>query len=69
MGLQDLAHDRKPETGAACIAGAAGIDAIETLSESRQMSGRDPGTVVPDLKERIVPITTPGDIDMCHIGV
>ena len=46
--LHDVLDDRQPEPGAAGLARAAAVDAIEALGQPRQMDARDPWAAVDD---------------------
>src|SRR5258708_9289299 len=48
MAVDDVLDDREPEPGAAERARAAGVDAIESLGQPRQVLARDPLPLVGD---------------------
>ena len=50
MHIQNLTHDSQTQAGTTGITRTTGIDAIETFGQTRQMSRRDPRTVVPNPK-------------------
>ena len=48
MAVDDVLDDGEAEAGAAELARARGVDAVETLGESRQMGGRNAVALVAD---------------------
>ena len=46
VGLRDVADDREPESGAAGLAAARPIDAVEALEDPFEIARRDPDAVV-----------------------
>src|SRR5579872_7401242 len=68
MALQDVLHDRKPETRASCPAGAAGIDAIEALGEARDVLARNADAGVRDREMCAIGIDPPAHVDRAVDG-
>src|SRR6266576_1035109 len=53
MGLHQVLHDRQAEPGPAFLAGAAGVDAIESLENAREVLGRDARAGVADAQDSV----------------
>src|SRR6266496_6747807 len=53
MCLHEMLHDRHAEPGTAFLAGAAGVDAIESLEKAGEVLGRDARAGVADANDRV----------------
>ena len=53
MQHHQLMHDGQPQAGAARLAAARLIHAVETIEDMRQMLGGNTGAVVFDLEHRV----------------
>src|SRR5258706_4291850 len=68
MGLHQMLHDRQAEAGPALLAGAAGVDAIESLENAAEVLGRDPRAGVADAYESIRAGGLRDDADLAASG-
>ena len=63
VGLDDIFHDREPEPGAARVARAVLVDAVEAFEDVRLVVGGDSGAVVGDADAYFPVLARGGDAD------
>ena len=61
--LRDVAHDREPEPGAAGVAAARPVDAVEALEDAFEVARRDPDAVVAHDERDAVAVEPRADLD------
>ena len=62
MGLHDVLDDGQPQAGAAQLAAASAIDAVEALEDARQVLGRDAAAAICDVDQHLAIGDLAGDV-------
>src|SRR5262245_4470887 len=67
MTIEDVLHDRKPETRTAALAAAFDIDAIDTLGQPRDRFARDAFAFVLDGDEDLPALASASRLDAAEL--
>src|SRR5690606_28457941 len=68
MAQQHMLDDGQPQAGAAGVRGAAGVDPVEALGETRDMPGLDARAGVTHRQVRALVVAPPADVHLATVG-
>src|SRR5690606_25728016 len=68
MAQQHMLDDGQPQAGAAGVRGAAGVDPVEALGETRDMPGLDARAGVTHRQVRALLVAPPADVHLATVG-